>query len=68
MDVYSLEWNDDDVAHIERHGINPAEVEDICFEKNIAIKGRYGRYILYGQTRTGRYIKLVLEKLHDHIF
>jgi hypothetical protein len=68
MDIYSIQWNDDDIAHIARHGIDPIEVEDICFEKHFANKGRYGRYVLYGQSHTGRYIKLILERLYDHVF
>jgi len=68
MKIFSLEWNDGDVAHIADHGINPAEVEDICFNQHISIRGRFGRYVIYGQSSAGRYIKLILEKLYDHIY
>jgi len=68
MKIATLEWSDDDIVHIGAHGIDPVEVEDVCFERHIAIRGRYGRYILYGQTSTGRHIKLVLEKLYDHVY
>ena len=61
-------WNDDDIEHIALHGINPAEVEDVCFDQHISIRGRYGRYVLYGQSSEGKYIKLILERLHDHVF
>ena len=68
MKITSLEWDDGDVEHIAVHGINPAEVEDICFIQHISIRGRFKRYVLYGQSSSGRYIKLILEKLYDHIY
>jgi uncharacterized DUF497 family protein len=68
MRISSLQWNDDDMEHIALHGINPAEIEDVCFNQHISIRGRFGRYILYGQSSAGRYIKLILEKLYDHVF
>jgi hypothetical protein len=63
MKITSLEWNDGDVEHIAVHGINPAEVEDICFNQHMSVRGRFGRYVIYGQSSAGRYIKLILEKL-----
>jgi len=68
MKIISLEWNDDNIEHVALHGINSAEVEDVCFNSHIAVKGRFGRYILYGQSSAGRFIKLILAKLYDHIF
>ena len=68
MKIISLEWNEDDVEHTACHGINPTEVEDVCFNPHIAVKGRFGRYVLYGQSSAGRFIKVILEKLYDHIF
>jgi len=68
MKINSLTWNDDDIEHIADHGINPAEIEDMCFNQHISIKGRYGRYVLYGQSSEGRYIKLILERLYDHVY
>ena len=68
MKIISLEWNDDDMEHIALHGINSVEVEDICFDRHVSFKGRFGRYVVYGQSSAGRYIKLILERLYDHIF
>jgi uncharacterized DUF497 family protein len=68
MKIVSLQWNDDDTEHISYHGINPAEVEDVCFNQHVSFKGRFNRYILYGQSSAGRYIKLILERLYDHVF
>ena len=49
MKIVAVEWSDDDLEHIAHHGINPAEVEDICFNQHISIRGRFRRYVLYGQ-------------------
>jgi uncharacterized DUF497 family protein len=68
MKIISLEWSDNDIEHIAYHGINPAEVESVCFDQHISIRGKFGRYILYGQNASGRHIKLVLERLYDHIY
>jgi len=68
MKIVAVEWSDDDLEHIAHHGINPAEVEDICFNQHISIRGRFRRYVLYGQSTAGRHIKLILERLYDHIY
>jgi uncharacterized DUF497 family protein len=68
MKIISIEWNDLDIEHIADHGVDPAEVEDICFDRHVSFRGRLGRYVVYGQSSAGRYIKLILEKLYDHIF
>jgi len=63
MKIISLEWDDANVEHISKHRISPTEVGDVCFGTHIAVKGRNGRYILYGQSDNGRYIKLILVRL-----
>jgi uncharacterized DUF497 family protein len=68
MKIISLDWNDKDIEHIADHGINADEVEDVCFDQHISIGGRFGRYVIYGQSSAGRFIKLILEKLYDHVF
>ena len=68
MKIGSLEWDDENIEHISRHGVTPAEVEDICFELHIAYSGRNDRHILYGQTDNGRFLKVVLKRLHGSRF
>lgn len=69
MNIGSLEWDDENVEHIGRHsGISPKDVEDVCFGLHIVYRGKYGRYILYGQTDDGIYLNVVLERLHGSRF
>ena len=64
MEISSLEWDDENILHIARHNIDPAEVADVCYGQHIAFKGKCSRYVLYGRSSSGRYIKLVLQKLY----
>jgi len=66
--IRDLEWDDVNVEHIARHDVNIWEVEDICFEPHLSFRGHNRRYILYGKTSNGRYLKVVLESLSDAIF
>jgi uncharacterized DUF497 family protein len=66
--IESLEWDDENVEHIARLGVNPAEVEDICFGLNLGEKEGRQRYILSGQTRGGRYLNVVLERVGGGLF
>ena len=68
MRITELEWDDVNVEHIARHGVNISEVEDICFEPHLSSRGHNRRYILYGKTSDGRYLKVVLERLSAAIF
>ena len=64
MKITGLEWDDENVEHINKHRVTPTEVGDVCFESHIAYPGKYDRYILYGQTANGRYLKVILKRLH----
>ena len=68
MKISALDWDDENVEHIGKHRVNPVEVEDVCFEPHIAYSGEDDRYILYGQTENGRYLKVVLKRLHGTRF
>ena len=68
MKIVSLEWDDENIEHISKHRVTPVEVEDVCFGLHIAYSGENNRYILYGQTDNGRYLKIVLKRLHGSRF
>ena len=68
MKFVSLEWYDENIEHISKHRVTPVEVEDVCFGLHIAYSGENNRYILYGQTDNGRYLKIVLKRLHGSRF
>lgn len=67
-----LKWRGDRVAHILRkHGINPGEVEEVCFRNPLILKGS-GKgekrlYYVFGQTEADKYLSIVLKPLTTRI-
>ncbi len=79
MVIRRLIWPADRVEHIARHGITPAEVEDVCFTGNplvLQAKSRGGgeggggvgsnpTYYVLGRTAAGRYLFCVIIAFPD---
>ena len=60
----SLEWDNYRVEHVARHNEEPDEVQEICDDpRHVARAEGHNRYRLYGQTRDGRYLFVVLEQI-----
>jgi hypothetical protein len=38
--ITKLIWPDDRVEHIAKHGIQPHEVEEICFGRPLVLRGK----------------------------
>lgn len=68
MFIGELEWDDENIEHIARHNVSPNEVEDVCFGIHLSIKESGQRYILSGQTETGRYLNVVIERIRRGLF
>lgn len=68
MKIKSLHWDDVNIEHVARHGVSPANIEDVCFGEHISFRGRERRYILYGKTESGGMIMVVLERLYGQVF
>ena len=68
MIIGQLLWDDENIEHIARHRVNPEEVEDICFGLHISGKESGQRYILSGQTASGRYLNVVVERVGKGLF
>lgn len=68
MQIQSLQWDEDNLEHIARHQAGTDEVEDVCFSAHLRVRGRYGRYVVYGQSASGRYLMVVLESLGEGSF
>ena len=66
MKISGLEWDDGNIEHIIRHSVTPPEIEDVSFGRHLAYSGKNDRYILYGQTDGGRYLKVILERRHGN--
>ena len=59
MRIKAYEWDEHNIEHIARHGVNPEEVEEACHNRPYVLAGRESRYLIYGQTDDGRYILTV---------
>lgn len=66
--IYYLELDDENVAHIARHGITADEVEQITGNPYITARNRRGpanRIVMIGRTNGGRELTIVLEATRD---
>ncbi|MFH1776479.1 MAG: BrnT family toxin [Candidatus Omnitrophota bacterium] len=62
MKITHIEWNENTIWHIAKHGVDPREVEEVCFEgKPFILKSRDYRYFALGQTESGRYLTIIFE-------
>lgn len=60
MQIKNLIWDDWNIEHIARHGVEPEEVEQVCKSKHRANKWKNKVYRVIGQTESGRYLTLFL--------
>jgi uncharacterized protein len=64
MKIDELLWSEDRVEHIARHGVQPEEVDDVCFGRPLVLRakseGKNPVYHVLGQTTAGRYLFCVV--------
>ena len=69
MKIYELIWPEDQVDHIALHGIEPEEVEEVCFGQALVQRtkstGKNPVYYVRGQTAAGRYLFCVVVQFPD---
>ena len=60
-------WDDENIAHVARHGITTAECERIVNDpRNVEDRSdSTGRPIRFGSTKAGRYLAVVYEQRQD---
>lgn len=63
--IRKLEWDDESCEHIAHHGVEPDEVEEVCFSAPFLLKSRNGTRLAYGRTLAGRYLVVVLRFRDD---
>jgi uncharacterized protein len=67
--IHELIWPEDRIDHIAEHGIEPEEVEDVCFGTALVQRAKtHGQnpvYYVLGQTRAGRYLFCVVIQFPD---
>ncbi len=74
MRIDDLEWDDWNIEHIARHGVDQDEVHEACGSGSHLVrkagKTKRGqvRYHVYGQTFEGRYLFIVLDRRHGATF
>jgi len=67
--IQELQWDEENEAHIARHGVAIEEVEDLCFGPHWALRAKGGRRrALYGQTAGGRYLLAILESVGRGVY
>ena len=69
MKIHDLIWPEDLIDHIASHGIEPDEVEEVCFGQALVQRakseGKNPVYYVLGQTSAGRYLFCVVIQFPD---
>ena len=60
MLIHQVIWLEDRIEHIAAHGVNPHEVEEVCFGRSLILRakseGANPVYYVLGQSSEGRYL------------
>ena len=69
MRIHEFVWPQDRIHHIDRHGVTPEEVEEVCFGHALVQRaeseGENPVYYVLGQTDAGRYLFCVVIRCPD---
>lgn len=57
--IRGFAWDNENVAHITRHGVLSREVEEVLVGECLVLRGPDGRYLAYGRTAGGRFLFVV---------
>ena len=68
MKIDWLEWDEDTIEHLAQHGVTIEEVYEVCDGRHKVKKVKYGRHGVLGQTESGRYLTVILERLLGNTF
>ena len=61
-----IRWTEESEAHIARHGVEPAEVEEAAYTRpRLIAAGREGTTLVFGTTSAGRHLLVVLAEALD---
>jgi len=63
MRFWNFDWDDGNIDHIARHGVEVDEVEQALSAKPLIRKGRFERYLAFAKTAAGRYLFVVVKNL-----
>lgn len=59
MRITDVEWDDHNEDHIEGHGVDPSEAEEVIRRKHLEEEGRGGLRLAWGTTVFGRHLLVV---------
>lgn len=59
--IKRLVWDETNVTHIAKHGVSPEEAEEVCQSEPVVQIGKKGRLLVYGLTKLGRMVTVVLD-------
>jgi len=61
ISVDRLVWDERNRAHIARHSVSVAEVEEVCHNQPVFISGHSGRLMVIGSSDSGKALSVVLD-------
>ena len=68
MRIDELIFNEKNIEHIARHNVLPDEVKQIIEGKTLFLNAKFYRVMAIGQTKKGRSLAVILEKVKDHTY
>ena len=63
MVISAFDWDEENIAHIEKHAFTPEEVEEVFASDHRVRRARERRYIALGETLDGRLAFVVFRRL-----
>jgi uncharacterized DUF497 family protein len=66
--VDEVDWSDESIEHIARHGVRPGEVEEVVFGAPFVTRGRERTYRFVGQTEGGRFLTVIMARRRGRVF
>lgn len=61
LNVKKLAWDAWNIAHVARHNVTPEEVEQVCHIDPVVQEGKKGRMLIFGPTKNGRMLTVILD-------
>lgn len=67
MEIYWLEWDEDNEEHLGKHNVSPDEVREILSNRFLTMPNpeAANRIFLIGETNGGRILQVSLEETRD---
>lgn len=61
LNFKAFEWDTKNTGHIAQHSVLPEEAEEACSYNPLILRSRHARYLVLGQTESGRYLTVVIQ-------